>query len=107
MNATTYLPSLSVGDIIVMNNLSSHHYEGGAALEEWLSEMGIELLYTPTYLPDLNPIEECFSKIKHVLTNDYVNSNVYSIKASVFDTTSKVTASDMLGYYRHTGYFRL
>ena len=107
VNATTGLPSLSVDDIIVMDNLSSHHYEGGAALEEWLGEIGIELLYTPTYSPDLNPIEECFSKIKRVLTNYHVNSNVYSIKASVIDATSKVTASDMLGYYRHTGYFRL
>ncbi len=107
VNTTTGLPSLSVGDLIVMDNLSSHHYEGGAALEEWLGEMGIELVYTPTYSPDLNPIEECFSKIKSLLTNELVNHNVYSIKASVIDATLKVTASDMLGYYRHTGYFRL
>jgi hypothetical protein len=106
VNTTTGLPSLSVGDLIVMDNLSSHHYEGGAALEEWLGEMGIELVYTPTYSPDLNPIEECFSKIKSLLTNELVN-HVYSIKASVINATLKVTASDMLGYYRHTGYFRL
>lgn len=107
VNMTTGLPSLSVGDIFVMDNLSSHHCDGGAALEEWLGEMGIELIYTPTYSPDLNPIEECFSKIKSVLTTEHVNHNIYSIRASVLDATSKVTATDMLGYYRHTGYFRL
>ena len=55
--------------------------------------MGIELIYTPTYSPDLNPIEECFSKIKSLLTTEHVNYNIYSIKASVIDATSKVTAS--------------
>ena len=87
----TVLPSLPFGDIIVIDNLSSHHYEGGAALEEWLGEMGIELVYTPTCLPDLNPIEECFSKIKSLLTNELVNHNVCSIKASVINATLKVT----------------
>jgi transposase len=61
-----------------MDNLSSHHYEGGAALEEWLGKMGMEFIYTPTYSPDLNPIEEYFSKIKSVLTSEHANNNVYS-----------------------------
>ena len=47
-----------------MDNLSSHHFEGGEILEEWFGTMGIELLYTPSYSPDLNPIELCFNKIK-------------------------------------------
>ena len=83
-----------------MDNLSSHHDEGGAALEEWLGKMGMEFIYTPTYSPDLNPIEEYFSKIKSVLTSEHANNNVYSIKASVIAVTTKVTASDMIGYYR-------
>ena len=50
-------PCLKVGDIVVMDNLAVHHYDGGLVLEEFLDEMGIELLYMPTYSPDLNPIE--------------------------------------------------
>ena len=37
-------PCLEVGDIVIMDNLSSHHYEGGQILEEWFNTMGIELL---------------------------------------------------------------
>ena len=50
-----------------MDNLNVHHYDGGEILEDWLNEMGIELLYTPVYSPDLNPIESCFGKVKVVL----------------------------------------
>ena len=56
-NVNTGRPCLEVGDIVVMDNLSSHHYEGGEILEEWFDTMGIELLYTPSYSPDLNPGE--------------------------------------------------
>lgn len=105
LNASTGLPCLSIGDVIVMDNLSCHHYEGGEALEEWLGEMGIELLYTPTYSPDLNPIEESFAKIKRVLKNDIVRGNADNLKLSVITATTKTTALDMLGYYRHTRYF--
>ena len=107
LNATTGFPCLAVGDIIVMDNLSCHHYQGGESLEEWLGEIGIELIYTPTYSPDLNPIEESFSKIKSVLTNDLVRGNIDNLKLAVLNATSKVTASDMYGYYHHTGYFSL
>ena len=66
-NIETGRPCLDVGDIVVMDNLSAHHYEGGEILEEVFDQMGIELLYTPSYSPDLNPIELCFNKVKTVL----------------------------------------
>ena len=49
----TRRPALEVGDIVVMDNLAVHHYEGGQILEEVFAEMGTELLFTPTYSPDL------------------------------------------------------
>ena len=107
LNAATGWPCLAVGDIIVMDNLSCHHYQGGEALEEWLGEMGIELIYTLTYSPDLNPIEESFSKIKSVLTNDIVRGHVDNLKLAVINATMQVTGQDMHGYYGHTGYFSL
>ena len=56
----TNRPILESGDVVVIDNLSSHHYDGGAILEECLDEIGVELLYTPTYSPDLNPVEAVF-----------------------------------------------
>ena len=63
VNFETQRPALEVGDI-VMDNLGVHHYGGEEALEEFLADMGIELLYTPAYSPDLNPVELCFNKVK-------------------------------------------
>ena len=80
---------------MVMDNLSCPHYQGGEALDEWLGDMGIELTYTPTYSPELNPIEESFSKIKSVLTNDKVRGNVDNLKLAVINATMPVTPQDM------------
>ena len=66
VNLQTLRPALEIGDILVMDNLSVHHYESGEVLEEYLQEMGVELLYTPVFSPDLNPIEHSFNKIKTV-----------------------------------------
>ena len=46
-------PALENGDIIVMDNLKVHHYDSGEILEDWINELGIELLYTPVYSPGL------------------------------------------------------
>ena len=50
--------------IVVMDNLSSHK---GARVRQLLEEAGAEVLYLPPYSPDLNPIEQAFAKLKHLL----------------------------------------
>jgi len=60
VNIETERPALEIGDIAVMDNCSTHHFAGGEALQEWLSDCNIELVYTPTYSPDFNPAEFVF-----------------------------------------------
>jgi transposase len=57
-------PSLRRGQVVVMDNLSSHK---GPRVRELLEARGCELLYLPAYSPDLNPIEQAFSKLKALL----------------------------------------
>ena len=54
-------PELRPGDIVVMDNLSSHK---GAAIRAMIEAAGASLLYLPPYSPDFNPIEKAFSKLK-------------------------------------------
>lgn len=65
INFETARPAVEVGDIIVMDNLSVHHYEGGEMLEEYLADMGIELLYTPVYSQTSIPWNCVLIKLKH------------------------------------------
>ena len=55
---------LNPGDVVVMDNLSSHKSD---AVREAIEKVGAELLFLPPYSPDLNPIEQVFAKIKHWL----------------------------------------
>jgi transposase len=55
---------LRPGDIVVMDNLSSHKSD---AVREIIEQAGAELLFLPPYSPDLNPIEQVFSKLKRAL----------------------------------------
>ena len=57
-------PSLGPGQVVVMDNLSSHK---GSRVRELLEERGCKLIYLPPYSPDLNPIEEAFAKLKALL----------------------------------------
>lgn len=67
------VPSLRPGQVVVMDNLSSHK---GSGVRELIEERGCKLMYLPPYSPDLNPIEEafaklsrhCWGKLGHVLT---------------------------------------
>ena len=55
------VPALRPGDIVVLDNLGSHK---GTAIKEAIQAAGARLLFLPAYSPDLNPIEQVFSKIK-------------------------------------------
>jgi len=58
------LPTLRPGDIVVMDNLGSHK---GDAVRAAIRSAGARLLFLPPYSPDLNPIEQVFAKLKHLL----------------------------------------
>ena len=58
------MPTLSPGDIVVMDNLSAHR---SAAVRDAICRAGAELRFLPPYSPDLNPIEMAFSKFKACL----------------------------------------
>lgn len=58
------VPSLSKGDIVVMDNLSAHK---GAGVRDAIEAAGAKLLYLPPYSPDFNPIENAFAKLKALL----------------------------------------
>jgi transposase len=58
------VPTLAPGDVVVMDNLSSHK---GPRVEELIQAAGAELRYLPPYSPDMNPIEKAYSKLKAYL----------------------------------------
>jgi len=57
-------PTLKPGDIVIMDNLGSHK---GAAVRKAIRAVGARLLFLPPYSPDLNPIEQVFAKLKHLM----------------------------------------
>ncbi len=94
------MPHLKSGDVVVMDNLSSHK---GSRVREMIEGAGAELYYQPPYSPDPNPIEMVFSKIKQLLRSLACRmvSRLWQSMQSVLD---KVNASDALNCFRHAGY---
>ena len=94
------VPTLRPGDIVVMDNLSSHK---GARTTELINAARAELVYLPPYSPDFNPIELAFSKIKQALRSLSLRTveAIWSTMQSVLD---RVTSSDAQGFFRHCGY---
>jgi transposase len=57
-------PTLKPGDIVILDNLGSHK---GKAARQAIRKRGAHLLFLPPYSPDLNPIEQLFAKLKHLM----------------------------------------
>ncbi|HLO41741.1 MAG TPA: IS630 family transposase [Phycisphaerales bacterium] len=91
---------LRPGDIVVMDNLSSHK---SAKARRLIELAGAELLFLPPFSPDLNPIEPAFSKIKQLLRSlaARTRETLWSSMQSILDA---VTTSDARGYFKHCGY---
>ena len=62
--AQVLAPTLKPGDIVIMDNLNSHK---GDCVWRMIRDAGARLLFLPAYSPDLNPIEQVFSKLKTLL----------------------------------------
>jgi transposase len=89
----------------VLDNARIHHNDETLELVDRAS---VRLEYLPPYSPDLNPIEEAFSKIKHFLcrhTNYYAATMGDGILYDMLEVLDVITASDAEGYFAHAGYF--
>jgi len=93
-------PVLKPGDIVVMDNLSSHKVTG---IREAIEAAGAELRYLPPYSPDLNPIELAFSKFKKLLRDgaERTVDKLWSLCGRVLD---QFTEAECGNYFRHCGY---
>ena len=95
-------PSLARGDIVIMDNLSSHKVAG---VREAIKARGAFLLYLPPYSPDLNPIELAFSKFKALLRKAAARSidDLWRVIAELLD---EFPPHECLNFFRHAGYDR-
>ena len=92
-------PSLRPGQVVVMDNLSSHK---GQRVREIVEGRGCELLYLPPYSPDLNPIERAFAK-KASLRRAQARTFEALIEA-MGRALDEITNRDASGFFRHCGY---
>jgi transposase len=93
-------PSLRPGDVVVMDNLSSHK---AAGVREMIEAAGATLRYLPAYSPDLNPIEMMWSKVKQKL-RDAAARTSEALEAAIAEALAAVSAADCLGWFNHCGY---
>jgi len=93
-------PSLHAGDLVVMDNLSSHK---SIRAVNAIEAIGARVIYLPPYSPDLNPIENIFSKVKQLLRGLRPRS-LEEIVAAVRKVLPKITHDDIESVFLHCGY---
>jgi transposase len=93
-------PTLKPGEIVIMDNLGSHR---GKAVRQAIRSKGAKLLFLPKYSPDLNPIEQVFSKLKHGLRK--AGARTYgAILAEIARILETYTPQECVNYIRNCGY---
>jgi len=90
---------LKPGDVVIMDNLSSHKSE---IIKTHINSTGSKLLFLPPYSPDLSPIEECWSKIKEFLRSQAKRTYTALYKA-ISEAFDRVTEMDALGWFKQCG----
>ncbi len=93
-------PTLSEGQVVVLDKLGAHRPR---RVRELIEERGAELVFLPSYSPDLNPIEEAFSKIKNILRKLAARTHEALVEA-MSGALSEVTPWDAAGWFDHCGY---
>ena len=108
MNAATFLeytrqclcPSLRAGDVVVMDNLGAHKVKG---VQEAVGSAGASLWYLPPYSPDLNPIENLWSKVKTWLRR--VCAKTFdALLSAIADSLRAVKPDECPNYFQACGY---
>lgn len=94
------LPTLLKGSVIIMDNWTVHH---GEEVKELVERFSCELLYLPTYSPDLNPIEHLFAKLKAFIKS-LRPETLDALTEAFCEAVKTVTPENVLNSFRHCGY---
>jgi putative transposase len=93
-------PTLKPGDVVIMDNLGSHKSK---AVRQAIRTAGAHLIFLPKYSPDLNPIEQVFSKLKHLLRKTAART-VDTVCDAIGSILGDFTAEQCANYFRNAGY---
>jgi transposase len=93
-------PSLTEGQIVIMDNLAAHK---GKKVEQLIEARGCQLLFLPGYSPDFSPIEESFSKVKAYLRRVGARTRD-ALQEALCQALLTVTPQDAQGWFRHCGF---
>lgn len=97
---TFLVPNLRPGDVVIMDNLGSHR---GKRVRHAIRQAGAKLLFLPKYSPDLNPIEQVFSKLKHLLRKTQARSYDGLLQATD-KLLDAFNPDECANYLRNSGY---
>ncbi len=94
------VPTLNRGDIVIMDNLGSHK---GKAIRHAIREAGAKLFFLPKYSPDLNPIEQVYAKLKHLLRKAAARDSdaIFTCIGQLLDA---FTPKECANYLKNAGY---
>jgi transposase len=94
------VPTLRPGQVVLLDNLSSHK---DPASEAAIRAMGCRVVFLPPYSPDYAPIEHAFAKIKELLRRRAARTRE-ALDMAIGDALNAVTAEDARGWFKHCGY---
>ena len=94
-------PTLEKGQVVVLDGLGAHRTD---KVRELIEERRAELLFLPSYSPDLNPIEEAFSKIKNIVRKAQARTREALVEAIAL-AISAHTLEDVAGWFADCGYY--
>ncbi len=94
------VPTLKPSDIVIMDNLRSHK---GKAVRKAIRSVGAKLIFLPKYSPDLNPIEQVFAKLKHLLRKAAARTTE-AVCASTGQLLDQFTPQECAHYFKNSGY---
>jgi transposase len=97
---TVLAPTLSHGDIVVIDNLPAHKSE---AVRTLIEASGAMLVFLPPYSPDLNPIEMAFAKLKALLRKAAVRTRD-TLWDKIGEVLAAFSAQECANYFQHVGY---
>lgn len=93
-------PVLLPEHVVIMDNVRFHKIQG---VYEMIKATGSELIYLPPYSPELNPIEEMWSKIKWILRKLSART-IATFQKAIKKAYESINQSDLSGWFRHAGY---